>query len=249
MADYQMYTKTQLGKLAGVSKEAVRQWAINNQIRQDSKYRLYAGDPAVIEYIRKNKLKNKIAVMPKNKPYKRVPRIAPKPDGRAAATISRHESLLESKSSDDALLESKSSGDTNDVAPEDKLTPREERLLRNQELKLVAELRKTEASATNMELRNLVARGNLGDIKFLSSLFYQQLNYAIRQFLILPTSTMDDIIALAMEKGESARVDCVNLQNERINQIGEITVKGWDKNIKIAEAELSKLTGGGEKDG
>lgn len=128
------------------------------------------------------------------------------------------------------------------------LTQEEQEVLENNRRKLEAEMRKMEASAEEKEIKNRILRGGLGNIRFLESLFYQQLNYAIRQFITLPQNTMDDIVSMVLADGKRARTECVNLQNEMINQIGEATKAGWRKNLKRIESELVKLEDQGKRD-
>lgn len=121
------------------------------------------------------------------------------------------------------------------------LTEEEKEILENNRRKLEAEMRKLEAAADALELKNKILRGGLGNIEFLESLFFEQMNFAIRQFAGLPQKTMDDIVSMVLEDGKAARTECVNLQNDLINKIGESTKRGWDKNIKRIESELTKL--------
>ena len=97
------------------------------------------------------------------------------------------------------------------------------------------ELRKLHAQAVGFELKNMMARGELGNIKFIEDLFFTQLSYAINQFLSLPDSIVDDLIASVMADktgGMNARTEVTNMIKDRINTINTGAKNGWIKNIE-----------------
>lgn len=208
-------TAPQFSLLVGVTPDGVRKWLRREKIPTDKLHRFPLSHPKVSKYLHEKQHERRTAVLP---PAGTRNDIVRKKSAEKRKTHSEH--------------------------VESTLTAEEQRQLRRNERKLDAEVRKMEAQATSHEIKNQVARGALGDIKFLQSLFYQQLHYAIRQFIVLPQSTMDDIIALVLENGRDARTEAVNLQNEMINQIGRETKRGWEDNLKRIESDLMKLESG-----
>lgn len=206
-------TMQQFATLAGVTPDAVRKWVRSRKITTDKLHRISLSEPKVQAYLKSKQQQRRTAVKP--------------PAGtRNDIVVRKSNRRREPKSTTD-----------------DGLSEQERAAVQRNERKLNAEVRKIEAQATAHEIKNQVARGALGDIKFLQSLFHQQLSYAIRQFITLPQGTVDDMIALVLERGKDARTEIVNLQNEMINQIGVNTKEGWETNIKRIESELLKLAG------
>lgn len=212
-------TSQQLATLCGVTPDAVRKWIRNKEVQTDRYHRVRLSDPAVQKYMT-------------DKQRERLTAAKPPPGTR--------NDIVRKKSAQRTPPPERKQTHSEHV--ESTLTAEEQRQLHRNERKLDAEVRKLEAQATAHEIKNQVARGALGDIKFLTSLFYQQLHYAIRQFVVLPQGTMDDLIALVLERGKAARTECINLQNEMINQIGLETKRGWEDNMKRIESDLMKLS-------
>lgn len=208
-------TMQQFATLAGVTPDAVRKWVRSRSIPTDKMHRISLSNPKVQAYMKSKQQARRTAAKP--------------PAGtRNDIVVRKSRQRQESQAA---------AGD------DDGLSERERAAIARNERKLNAEVRKLEAQATAHEIKNQVARGALGDIKFLQSLFYQQLAYAIRQFITLPQGTVDDMIALVLEKGKDARTEVVNLQNEMINQIGVNTKEGWETNMRRIESDLLKLAG------
>jgi len=205
-------TSHQLASLAGVTPDAVRKWLRREKIETDKQHRFSLADPKTQKYIRDRNEEHKTA-------------------GGKSRRGHRTDVVIKA---DDPRRDRPGSF-------KDRLAAEERKQLALNARKAEAEVRKIEAAASNAEIKNQVARGNLGDMKFLQSLFFSSLHSAVRNFLTLPESTIDDIISLVLERGKAARTECINLQNSVINQIGVDTKEGWETNLKRIESDLVRM--------
>lgn len=221
-----LITASNLALLCGVTPDAVRKFIRREKVETDRLHRVSLSDPAVIQY------------MTEKSAERRVPGFKPK-GARTDVIIRKDDPRRRGGSVEKPKRPAGRPKKQQSV--QDMLTEEERWQYNINRRKTEADIRKIEAMAQEKEIKNEILRGGLGDIKFLESVFYQQVHYMVRQFLALPNNTMDGIIARVMEDGKEARTDCINLQNEIINQIGEAAKEGWTAYLKRIESELLKL--------
>lgn len=96
-------------------------------------------------------------------------------------------------------------------------TSGQDELLNAMTMKKVLEVQKLKAEIVNKELKNKVARAEVGDIAFLSDIMLSLLQQAFTSFKTLPDAVIDDIIADAMVRGTDSRQASLDKMYKRIN--------------------------------
>jgi hypothetical protein len=107
------------------------------------------------------------------------------------------------------------------------------------------ELRKLEQQGDNLELKNKQLRGVLANVKFYDELFHTQLAFAVKTFKTLPDAIVDDLIALAMDRGTDARAEIMTEMTSSINEILADTKEGWVRAFDRVEEDLLEIIGDG----